>query len=123
MWAEQPPNDQIPLFDGLKEYVGLLNQFHDAISSCRAASQKVSEIEVVRAVTSLYSRQMSCINHTSLVSTHTRPDRVSPRPPRKTRRRSLLRGGILSTLSLCAKLVLVHANHTDHSWNFTDASL
>ncbi len=45
MWAAQPTNDQLPLYDGLKEYVGLLNQFSDAISSCRAASQKVTEMD------------------------------------------------------------------------------
>lgn len=45
MWSVQPTHDQLPLHDGLKEYVGLLNQYNDAISSCRAASQKVTEIE------------------------------------------------------------------------------
>eukprot|EP00047_Mylnosiga_fluctuans_P017863 m.64967 g.64967 ORF g.64967 m.64967 type:complete len:538 (+) comp7298_c0_seq2:64-1677(+) len=46
MWATQPVNDQIPLYEGLKEYGGLLNQFSDAISSSREASQKVTEIEL-----------------------------------------------------------------------------
>lgn len=47
MWAKQPEFDQIPLYDHLKEYVGLLSQFNDAISSSRAASQKVDEITQV----------------------------------------------------------------------------
>eukprot|EP00048_Salpingoeca_helianthica_P015539 m.227291 g.227291 ORF g.227291 m.227291 type:complete len:519 (-) comp17180_c0_seq1:227-1783(-) len=44
MWASQPKKDQLPLYDTLKEYLGLVNQFGDGLSSCRAANEKVAEI-------------------------------------------------------------------------------
>ena len=67
MWAQQPNNDQIPLYEGLKEYAGMLGQFHDGISSCRAASQKVAEID---AVSPLHERGGVVDTHT-LTHTHT----------------------------------------------------
>lgn len=47
LWAEQPKKDQIPLYDGLREYSGLLGQFNDATTSAKSATQKVFEIEEV----------------------------------------------------------------------------
>jgi len=45
MWADQPPNDQVPWMEGLKEYHGLLTQFTSCITSSRSASMRVQEID------------------------------------------------------------------------------
>eukprot|EP00038_Savillea_parva_P018250 m.22775 g.22775 ORF g.22775 m.22775 type:complete len:566 (-) comp4028_c0_seq1:108-1805(-) len=43
----QPAKDELPWIDGLKEYVGMLSQFGDAIHSSKAAEKRFQEVDKV----------------------------------------------------------------------------
>lgn len=45
MWAEQPKHQFLPWHDGLREYATMVNQFNDAITSSKSATQKVIELD------------------------------------------------------------------------------
>ncbi len=46
MWSDAPKTSELPWIDVLKEYVGLLGQFNDAIQSSKSASLKVECVRV-----------------------------------------------------------------------------
>eukprot|EP00054_Salpingoeca_dolichothecata_P010846 m.60267 g.60267 ORF g.60267 m.60267 type:complete len:530 (-) comp19176_c0_seq2:46-1635(-) len=45
LWGAQPVKDQIPFHDGLKEYMGLLHQFSDGVTSSKSATNAVIQLE------------------------------------------------------------------------------